>query len=130
MKEARNTKDKSRRIDFLSQRLKRFLHSYEELKNGKKSPKYDDKFIINVHKALTEIRNNIELFNAVQGSIPLIDWESGDFYAKILIGGIGLERGYTIQGLTISYVVRESGTDDTVYQNVDFWISQIVYRIC
>ena len=32
------------------------------------------------------------------------------FYAKILIGGIGLERGYTIQGLTISYVVRESGT--------------------
>ncbi len=120
---ARNTKDKSRRIDFSFAEIEKdFLHSYEELKKTEKSlPKYDDKFIINIHKALTEIRNNIELFNAVQGSIPFIDWESGDFYAKILIGGIGLERGYTIQGLTISYVVRESGTDDTVYQRARFF---------
>ena len=42
------------------------------------------------------------------------------FMQKILIGGIGLERGY-IQGLTISYVVRESGTDDTVYQRNRFF---------
>ena len=42
-------------------------------------------------------------------------------YARILIGGIGLERGYTIEGLTVSYIVRESGTDDTVYQRARFF---------
>ncbi len=120
---ARNTRDNSKRIDFSFTEIEKdFINSYEELKKTQKNlPKYDDKFIINIHKALKEISNNIELFNAEQGSIPFIDWESGDFYSKILIGGIGLERGYTIQGLTISYVVRESGSDDTVYQRARFF---------
>ena len=70
---------------------------------------------------LLSLEDNIDLFNAEQGAIPDIDWDSGDFYAKILIGGIGLERGYTIKGLTVSYVVRESGSDDTVYQRARFF---------
>ena len=120
---AYNTKDKLKRIDFSFPEIEKdFLKSYEELKKTEKNtPKYDDKFIIFIHRALEEIKNNIELFNAEPGSIPFIDFESGDFYAKILIGGIGLERGYTIQGLTVSYVVRESGTDDTVYQRARFF---------
>ena len=120
---AYNTKDKTKRIDFSFPEIEKdFLKSYEELKKTEKNlPKYDDKFIIFIHRALEEIKNNIELFNAEPGSIPFIDFESGDFYAKILIGGIGLERGYTIQGLTVSYVVRESGSDDTVYQRARFF---------
>ena len=120
---AYNTKDKSQRIDFtFSEIEKDFLSSYDEIKKTKNDfPKYDDKLILNIHKALDEIKNNIDLFNAEQGAIPDIDWDSGDFYAKILIGGIGLERGYTIKGLTVSYVVRESGSDDTVYQRARFF---------
>ena len=102
--------------------IKDFLESYKEIaKTEKNFPKYDDQLIINIAKSLDEIKNNIELFNGEQGPMPFIDWDSGDFYAKILIGGIGLERGYTIKGLTISYVVRESGTDDTVYQRARFF---------
>jgi hypothetical protein len=37
------------------------------------------------------------------------------------VGGIGLERGYTINGLTVSYIVRETGTDDIVYQRARFF---------
>ena len=120
---AHNIKDNSKRIDFSFAEIEKdFLNSYEEIQKTEKNfPKYDEQLIINIAKALDEIKNNIELFNGEQGPMPFIDWDSGDFYAKILIGGIGLERGYTIKGLTISYVVRESGTDDTVYQRARFF---------
>ena len=120
---AHNIKDNSKRIDFSFAEIEKdFLNSYEEIQKTEKNfPKYDDQLIINIAKSLDEIKNNIELFNGEQGPMPFIDWDSGDFYAKILIGGIGLERGYTIKGLTISYVVRESGTDDTVYQRARFF---------
>jgi LysM repeat protein len=120
---AHNIKDNSKRIDFSFAEIEKdFLSSYEEIQKTEKNfPKYDEQLIINIAKSLDEIKNNIELFNGEQGPMPFIDWDSGDFYAKILIGGIGLERGYTIKGLTISYVVRESGTDDTVYQRARFF---------
>ncbi|MDA7472911.1 LysM peptidoglycan-binding domain-containing protein [Candidatus Pelagibacter ubique] len=120
---AHNIKDNSKRIDFSFAEIEKdFLNSYKEIQKTEKNfPKYDDQLIINIAKSLDEIKNNIELFNGEQGPMPFIDWDSGDFYAKILIGGIGLERGYTIKGLTISYVVRESGTDDTVYQRARFF---------
>ena len=120
---AHNIKDNSKRIDFSFAEIEKdFLSSYEEIQKTEKNfPMYDEQLIINIAKSLDEIKNNIELFNGEQGPMPFIDWDSGDFYAKILIGGIGLERGYTIKGLTISYVVRESGTDDTVYQRARFF---------
>ena len=31
-----------------------------------------------------------------------------------------LERGYTIQGLTVSFIVRKSGTDDSLSKNLGF----------
>ena len=120
---AYSIKDKSKRVDISFAEIeKEFLKSYDELKKTEKNlPKYDENFIINIHKALDEIKNNIMLFNGENGPMPFIEWESGDFYAKILVGGIGLERGYTIKGLTVSYVVRESGSDDTVYQRARFF---------
>jgi FkbM family methyltransferase len=63
---AYNTKDKSQRIDFtFSEIEKDFLSSYDEIKKTKNDfPNYDDKLILNIHKALDEIKNNIDLFNA------------------------------------------------------------------
>jgi len=101
---------------------KEFLKSYEELKKTEKSlPEYNDEFIINIAKASEVIKNNIVLFNAEKGGIPDIDWDNDPTYARILVGGIGLERGYTIKGLTVSYIIRESGTDDVVYQRARFF---------
>src|ERR1019366_6737934 len=43
-----------------------------------------------------------------------------DFYRqpiwKILVGGAKLSRGYTIEGLTVSYFRRRAGTADTLMQ--------------
>ena len=120
---ALNIADKSNRIDFSYEEVKKdFLDSYEELiKTEKNLPKYDDDFILNIYKALKEVSNNVILFNGENGKIPFIDWDSGNVYGRILVGGIGLERGYTINGLTVSYVVRETGSDDAVYQRARFF---------
>jgi len=120
---ALNILDKSVRIDFsFGDVEKDFLESYKEIaKTEKNFPKYDDIFIKNIHKALKEVSNNVMLFNGDDGPIPYIDWESGNVYGRILVGGIGLERGYTINGLTVSYVVRETGSDDVVYQRARFF---------
>ena len=50
--------------------------------------------------------------------IPNVNW---DEYAKILVGGIGLERGYTVEGLTVTYMSRPtSGQQDTAQQRARF----------
>ena len=115
--------DKSKRVDFSYEEVEKdFLQSYEEIiKTEKKFPKYDNLLIKNIHKALKEVSSNVILFNGEAGGIPFIDFESGNDYGRILVGGIGLERGYTINGLTVSYVVRETGSDDVVYQRARFF---------
>ena len=52
--------------------------------------------------------------------IPKQNWK--DAYARILIGGFGLDRGYTIQGLTLTYLSRsKSKQDDTLLQRARFF---------
>ena len=100
-----------------------FKKSYTELKKTEdKVPNFDDKFIILISKALDAIVPNIIKFNAKgRGKMPEIKWGKDGEYARILVGGIGLERGYTIEGLTVSYIARETGDDDTVYQRARFF---------
>ena len=52
-----------------------------------------------------------------------IKWD--ELYSAILVGGVGLERGYTVNGLTISYLSRKVGgkQQDTLLQRLVFWIS-------
>ena len=120
---ALNLIDSKNRIDMSFNDVeKEFLESYQELKKTEKNlPEYNEEFIKSIAKASEVIKNNIILFNADKGGIPDIDWENDPTYARILVGGIGLERGYTIKGLTVSYIVRESGTDDVVYQRARFF---------
>ena len=53
--------------------------------------------------------------------IPSIDW-TGD-YSWILIGGIGLDRGFTVEGLTVSYMPRSIGVGnaDNIQQRARFF---------
>ena len=49
----------------------------------------------------------IELNTREKAKIPSVDW-NGD-YSWILVGGIGLDRGFTVEGLTVSYMPRSIG---------------------
>lgn len=44
-----------------------------------------------------------------------VDFDSGDFW-RILVGGTKLSRGFTVEGLTISYYRRNAGQEDTLMQ--------------
>ena len=63
----------------------------------------------------------IELVNSQQGKTPLINWK--DHYSFILVGGQSLDRGFTIEGLTVTYMPRSVGvgTVDTIQQRARFF---------
>ncbi len=98
-----------------------YLGAIQDLKeNGGEIPIWNDDFVKNVLKSLK--LTTTTLFNAAgKSNIPFIKWGEDGIYSRILIGGVGLERGYTIQGLTVSFIVRKTGTDDTVYQRARFF---------
>ena len=66
-------------------------------------------------------RTELWLVNAVVGRTPQIDWRSS--YAHILVGGQALDRGYTVEGLTVTYMPRGVGTRvaDTIQQRARFF---------
>jgi hypothetical protein len=63
----------------------------------------------------------IEEVNSRQGKTPLIKWR--DHYAYILVGGQSLDRGFTVEGLTVTYMPRPVGvgTVDTIQQRARFF---------
>jgi hypothetical protein len=72
-------------------------------------------------QALLQIR--LEEVNATQGTTPIIKWERAP--AWILVGGQALDRGFTVKGLTVSYMPRPlaSGQSnaDTLQQRARFF---------
>lgn len=54
--------------------------------------------------------------NARRGRTPQVDWEQD--YSHILVGGQSLDRGYTVEGLTVTYMPRGRGVGnaDTIQQ--------------
>ena len=62
----------------------------------------------------------VRVVNATQGRIPSFPWS--DSYGFILVGGAGLDRGFTVEGLTITYMPRGAGTGtaDTIQQRARF----------
>ncbi|MCB2380440.1 alpha-1,4 polygalactosaminidase [Hymenobacter sp. BT635] len=63
----------------------------------------------------------IRLLNAAPGSAPQIDWNS--HYSFILVGGQAMDRGFTVEGLTVTYMPRGlgTGTADTLQQRARFF---------
>jgi len=62
--------------------------------------------------------------NAANGVTPIIQWESSP--AWILVGGQALDRGFTVRGLTVSYMPRPlaavgTGNADTLQQRARFF---------
>ena len=59
--------------------------------------------------------------NARSGRTPQVDWRSA--YGWILVGGQAMDRGFTIEGLTVTYMPRGIGVGnaDTVQQRARFF---------
>lgn len=59
--------------------------------------------------------------NAREGGTPEVDWRS--LYGWILVGGQAMDRGFTVEGLTVTYMPRGLGTGnaDTVQQRARFF---------
>jgi hypothetical protein len=82
-------------------------------------PNFDDNFIKEIKMACAE--TEVIEFNARETRIKTIKWK--DNYSRILVGGVGLERGYTVKGLTVSYLSRRLGgkQEDTILQRARFF---------
>ncbi len=62
-----------------------------------------------------------ELNTREKSRIAPVDWEGE--YSWILVGGIGLDRGFTVEGLTVSYMPRSTGVGnaDNIQQRARFF---------
>jgi hypothetical protein len=59
--------------------------------------------------------------NTASGPTPAIDWRAD--YSHILVGGQAMDRGFTVNGLTVTYMPRGlgTGTADTIQQRARFF---------
>jgi hypothetical protein len=59
--------------------------------------------------------------NTRAGATPAVDWRSA--YGWILVGGQAMDRGFTVEGLTVTYMPRGVGVGnaDTVQQRARFF---------
>lgn len=59
--------------------------------------------------------------NSRRGATPQINWQ--DSYSWILVGGQSMDRGFTIEGLTVTYMPRNIGVGnvDTIQQRARFF---------
>lgn len=66
-------------------------------------------------------QTNIQEVNAKRGKTPPIDWQNE--YAHILVGGQAMDRGFTVEGLTITYMPRGTGVGnaDSIQQRARFF---------
>ena len=65
-------------------------------------------------------RTQIHEVNTRLGKTQAIDWQSD--YAHILVGGQSMDRGFTVEGLTVTYMPRTKGVGnaDTIQQRARF----------
>ncbi len=83
-------------------------------------PEFD--FFIQNNRLLHEIKfTQTILVNASRGRTPEINWR--DEYSWILVGGQAMDRGFTVEGLTVTYMPRSlaTGQIDTTLQRARFF---------
>jgi len=66
-------------------------------------------------------RTVVQEINASKGKTPAVDWRNS--YAHILVGGQAMDRGFTVEGLTVTYMPRGVGVRhaDTIQQRARFF---------
>ena len=97
--------------------LDEFRAAYQNLQATDIDPPPFDDLIVPLRLSLSRaVRKQI---NSEDGSE--VDWENGDEH--ILVGGEKLNRGYTVEGLTVTYMPRDAGgwNADTLQQRARFF---------
>lgn len=100
--------------------LREFKAAYDDLNlTVNDLPAFED---LTNTRLLHSIKNTrIMEINASRGRTPEIRWS--DFYSHILVGGQAMDRGFTVEGLTVSYMPRPlaTGQVDTTLQRARFF---------
>ena len=97
--------------------IEEFKKSYEDLKGTVDDiPNFD-----RIKKFLLHAISNtaIQEINSTEDGV--VDWKND--YSSILIGGQTLDRGFTVEGLTVTYMPRSVGISnaDTIQQRARFY---------
>lgn len=114
--------------DYRAEILARFKSAYDDLATTMPTlPEFD-----RVERELPRsIRNTAVLeVNAGKGKTPKVEWERT--YAHLLVGGQAMDRGFTVEGLTVTYMPRGlgEGSADTVQQRARFFGYKRSYLGC
>jgi len=64
---------------------------------------------------------NIQEVNTGDGNTTSVNWKDKKVWVHILIGGNSLSRGYTVSGLTVTYLPRKKSNADTTMQWARFY---------
>lgn len=91
-----------------------FKQAYDDLFGTVENlPSFDD-LLVYLPSAVND--TIVTTVNAAAGQTPQPDWRQ--IYAHIVVGGEVLNRGYTIEGLTVTYMPRSKGVGnaDTIQQ--------------
>jgi len=100
--------------------LREFKEAYNDLfLTVSDLPSFEE---LTTNRLLHAIKNTrIMEVNASRGKTPEIRWS--DFYSHILVGGQAMDRGFTVEGLTVTYMPRPlaTGQVDTTLQRGRFF---------
>lgn len=105
--------------------IKQFRSAYDDLRSTSPNLPSFDKVIGGVKRAHilmhTINSTNVVLVNSSQGKTPSIDWQN--HWSHILVGGQSMSRGFTVEGLTVTYMPRSVGVGniDTIQQRARFF---------
>jgi len=95
-----------------------FQEAYEDLQQTVSDLESFERLMAQLQRTIR--RTELYKVNASSGRTPEIDWRGT--YAHILVGGQALDRGFTVKGLTITYMPRGVGARraDTIQQRARF----------
>ena len=107
--------DSSDRLDLLEE----FAHSYEALQQTVASLLTFKTLSSRLLHAIR--RTELREVNSTTGRTPSIPWERQ--YSHILVGGQAMDRGFTVEGITVTYMPRGAGIGnaDTIQQRARFF---------
>lgn len=100
---------------------RRFQEEYDSLKKTYPEIKPLNELIVAMVDDVLDEVNHVEV-NGTKDAEKKIDWKATPYW--ILVGGAKLDRGYTVEGLCITYMPRPLGTSpaaDTLQQRARFF---------
>lgn len=99
--------------------LEEFAHSYKILQQTVAPLPTFEKLSSRLLHAIR--RTELHEVNSTSGRTPNIPWERQ--YSHILVGGQAMDRGFTVEGITVTYMPRGAGIGnaDTIQQRARFF---------